>query len=87
MPHNLLPGTIFWVEEYFTSWKDRLNKYFGLLGKRPRDGKVPLQDRNSYRGEKYITPPLNRDSIMMFDRLWIIGGRNNEINPVSFGKH
>ena len=36
--HNLLPGTIYWVEEYFTSWKDRLNKY---LEKRPRDRKTP----------------------------------------------
>jgi hypothetical protein len=30
---------------------------------------------------------LNRDRIMKFDRLLSIGGRNNEIKPVSFGKH
>ena len=29
---------VYWVEGYFTSWKDGLNRYW-LLGKRPWDGK------------------------------------------------
>ena len=37
--------------------------------------------------ERYITPPLNRDRIMKFDGLLSNRGRNNEIRPVSFGKH
>ena len=30
---------------------------------------IPLQDRNLYKGEIYITPPLNRDRMIKFDHL------------------
>ena len=35
--------------------------------KRPGDGKFPLPDSSSYRGEIFITPPLNRDKVMKFE--------------------
>ena len=48
------------------------------LPKNSWDGKVPLRERNSYRREICITPPLNRDRIVpSLNDYWLI----------SFGKH
>ena len=58
-----------------------------MLEKRPRDGKVPLRGQKFLQGEIYITSPLNRERIVKFNRLFFNRERNNDIKPVSFGKH